>query len=183
MILFSTFELLYSIYHAFSLKSLLLFDFTAYNFLIIFFLKLGKIEKWQLIPKCQNNCEPGLPRPNVKRRRAKKFRLGRNLQKIRGGQAEFWRRKWQPTPVFLPGEFHGQRSLVGYSPWGHKESDTTEVTEHARRVLSFIWLIPYAFGPTLCLWPLCRGQEERVGGKNKSLDIFLEVKNMKWILS
>ena len=30
------------------------------------------------------------------------------------------------TPVFLPGEFHGQRSLVGYSPWGHKESDTTE---------------------------------------------------------
>ena len=37
-----------------------------------------------------------------------------------------WRKKWQPTPVFLPGEFHGQRSLVGYSPWGHKESDTTE---------------------------------------------------------
>ena len=36
------------------------------------------------------------------------------------------RRKWQPTPVFLPGKFHGWRSLVGYSPWGHKESDTTE---------------------------------------------------------
>ena len=34
-----------------------------------------------------------------------------------------WRRKWQPTPVFLPGESHGQRSLVGYSPWGRKESD------------------------------------------------------------
>ena len=32
----------------------------------------------------------------------------------------------QPTPVFLPGEFHGQRSLEGYSPWGHKESDMTE---------------------------------------------------------
>jgi len=31
-----------------------------------------------------------------------------------------WRRKQQPTPVFLPGEFHGQRSLVGYSPWGHR---------------------------------------------------------------
>ena len=31
-----------------------------------------------------------------------------------------WRRKWQPTPVFLPGKFHGQRSLVGYSPWGRK---------------------------------------------------------------
>ena len=35
-----------------------------------------------------------------------------------------WRREWQPTPVFLPGEFHGQRSLADYSPWGHKESDT-----------------------------------------------------------
>ena len=37
-----------------------------------------------------------------------------------------WRRKWQPTPVFLPGEFHGQKSLAGYSPWGCKELDTTE---------------------------------------------------------
>ena len=35
-------------------------------------------------------------------------------------------REWQPTAVLLPGEFHGQRSLVGYSPWGPKESDTTE---------------------------------------------------------
>ena len=37
-----------------------------------------------------------------------------------------WRKKWQPTPVFLPEKSHGQRSLVGYSPWGRKESDTTE---------------------------------------------------------
>ena len=37
-----------------------------------------------------------------------------------------WRRKWQPTPVFLPGESHGLRSLVGYNPLGHNESDTTE---------------------------------------------------------
>ena len=37
-----------------------------------------------------------------------------------------WRRKWQLTPVLLPGESHGWRSLVGYSPWGCKESDTTE---------------------------------------------------------
>ena len=41
-----------------------------------------------------------------------------------------WRRKWQPTPVFLPGESHGQRSLVGCSPRGHKESDTTEQLNH-----------------------------------------------------
>ena len=40
------------------------------------------------------------------------------------------RRAWQPTPVFLPGESHGQRSLAGYSPWGHKELNTTKVTEH-----------------------------------------------------
>ena len=37
-----------------------------------------------------------------------------------------WRKKWKPTPVFLDREFHGQRSLAGYSPWGHKESDMTE---------------------------------------------------------
>ena len=36
-----------------------------------------------------------------------------------------WRREWLPSAVFLPGESHGQRSLVGYSLWGHKESDTT----------------------------------------------------------
>ena len=39
-----------------------------------------------------------------------------------------WRRAWQPSPGFLPGESHGQRSLAGYSPWGCKESDTTEAT-------------------------------------------------------
>ena len=37
-----------------------------------------------------------------------------------------WWRQWQPTPVFLSGESHGQRSLVGYSPWSHKKMDTTE---------------------------------------------------------
>ena len=36
-----------------------------------------------------------------------------------------WSRKWHPTPVFLPGKCHGQRSLVGYHPWGHKELDMT----------------------------------------------------------
>ena len=37
-----------------------------------------------------------------------------------------WRRKWQPSPVFLPGKSHGQTGLVGYSPWGCRESDMTE---------------------------------------------------------
>ena len=41
-------------------------------------------------------------------------------------QLEFWRRQWHPTPVLLPGKPHGWRSLVGSSPWGRKEADTTE---------------------------------------------------------
>ena len=41
-------------------------------------------------------------------------------------------KEWQPTPVFLPGEFHGQRSLAGYSPWGHRELNTTEQTTQKR---------------------------------------------------
>ena len=45
--------------------------------------------------------------------------------------APVWRRKWQPILVFLPGEFHGQRSLVGCCPWGCTESDTAEATQHA----------------------------------------------------
>ena len=45
-----------------------------------------------------------------------------------------WRNKWQPTPVFLPEKSLGERSLLGYSPWGHKESDKTE---HARSTQSF----------------------------------------------
>ena len=45
-------------------------------------------------------------------------------------------RKWQPTPVFLPGKFHGQRRLMGHSSWGHKESDTTEqLSTHTHWVL------------------------------------------------
>ena len=53
-----------------------------------------------------------------------------------------WRRKWQPTPVFLPGEFHGWWNLVGYSPWGRKELDTTErlhFHSHFRPLQSFIY--------------------------------------------
>ena len=45
-----------------------------------------------------------------------------------------WRRKWQPALVFLPGEFHGQRSLVGYRPWGHTESDTAEGLTHTHKI-------------------------------------------------
>ena len=43
-----------------------------------------------------------------------------------------WRMEWQPTPLFLPEEFHGQRRLVGYSPWTHKESGTTKQVTHTQ---------------------------------------------------
>ena len=49
-----------------------------------------------------------------------------DLGSIPGSGRFPWRRKWQSTPVLLPGKSHGQRSLVGYSPWGHKESDMAE---------------------------------------------------------
>ena len=45
-----------------------------------------------------------------------------------------WSRKWQPTPVFLPGEFHGQRILKGYSPWSLKGSDMTEKLTHTQKL-------------------------------------------------
>ena len=49
-----------------------------------------------------------------------------------------WRRKWQATPVSLSGKSHGHRNLVGCSPWGHKESGTTE-----RLTLTYIYSAPY----------------------------------------
>ena len=45
------------------------------------------------------------------------------------GQEDPWNRKWQPTPLFLPGKFHGQRSLLGYSQWRYKK---LKMAEHAR---------------------------------------------------
>ena len=57
-----------------------------------------------------------------------------------------WRRKWQPTPVPLPGKSPGQRSLVGYSPWGCKESDTTEWLHVTSQVLLDFLLLPGVTG-------------------------------------
>ena len=62
-------------------------------------------------------------------RRDKGCRFNRWVRKIQMQK----RRAQQPTPVSLPGESHGHRSLAGYSPNGHKESDMTEATKHACR--------------------------------------------------
>ena len=51
-----------------------------------------------------------------------------------------WRREWQPTPVFLPGESHGQRSMVGYTSWGHRESDMTEQHTHTHTHIRGTWV-------------------------------------------
>ena len=62
---------------------------------------------------------------------------------------EFWRRKWRPTPVFLPGESHGWRSLVGCSPWGRTESDTTEATwQQGESLLVTSYSIADAYSPS-----------------------------------
>ena len=53
-----------------------------------------------------------------------------------------WRRKWQPTPVFLPGESQGRRSLVGCRLWGRTESDTTEATQQQQQCSFLIWSCP-----------------------------------------
>ena len=58
-----------------------------------------------------------------------------------------WRRAWQPTPVFLPGESHGQRSLEGYNPQGLKESDTTEATQHTRTYIEPLIICQALFQP------------------------------------
>ena len=71
----------------------------------------GRNEVFQLALVAKNPCQ---------RKRHKRLRFNPLVGKIP------WRRAWQPTPVFLPGEFHEQRSLAGYNPWSHKESDTTK---------------------------------------------------------
>ena len=58
-----------------------------------------------------------------------------------------WNRKWQPTPVFLPGKLHGQRSLVGYNPWGCKESDMTVIKQTKQNIqyVNYICHILYKY--------------------------------------
>ena len=82
-------------------------------------MNLGSLSKEAGVPRWRSSQESA-----CQCRRRKKYVLNPCVRKIS------WRRKWQPTPVFLPGKSYGQRRLVGYSPWGCKESDTTE---HAQK--------------------------------------------------
>ena len=65
-----------------------------------------------------------------------------------------WRRAWQSTPVFLPGESHGQMSLAGYSSWGCKESDTTEVTYLHAHTHTYGWMGRWMGVLHWVLWPV-----------------------------
>ena len=71
--------------------------------------------------------------------------------------------KWQPTPVLLPGKFHGLRSLVGYSPWGRKELDTTERLHfhflQGGRVQSLVREVSHAMWP-----PQKKNHTKEIGG-------------------
>ena len=89
-----------------------------------------------------------------------------------------WRRKWQPAPVFLPGESHGQRSLVGYSPRGRKESDTTERL-HFHHVPTIVlkWkvkVLVFQSCPTLCNPMDCSLADSSVHG-------ILQARILEWV--
>ena len=113
---------------------------TAYKYYLLLYLNVVKctfsvalsLFFW-LIHVCINNRKHGLlnrsfpggisgKEPTCQCRRHKRHRFNPWVGKVP------WRRKWQPTPVFLPGESHGQKSLVDYSPYSHIELDVTEVT-------------------------------------------------------
>ena len=89
----------------------------------------GTVEKTDFPSLKESTIDAESPRPRSEVLRLLMW-LSDNLQcrkhRFDPWARKIWRRKWQPTPVFLPGKWHGQRSLVGYSLWGCKESDTTE---------------------------------------------------------
>ena len=93
-------------------------------------------------------------------------RMGWWWKQLWRGAGSLWRRKWQPTLVFLPGKFHGQRSLMGYSPWGCKEWDMTEHTHIHRK--------PFAESLTR------QSHEQGEGGSDGKIWVARSSANVKW---
>ena len=89
-------------------------------------------------------CSMGLPRCSVVKNPPASAGDERDAGSIPGSGRFPWRRKWQPIPVFLPGESHGQRSLAGCSPWGCQESNTTEQL-HTHSSLLTIFIKVWSF--------------------------------------
>ena len=89
-----------------------------------------------------------------------------------------WRRKWQPTPVFSPRKSHGQSSLAGHRPWGHKESDTTEcLSAHAKQKAHLSLSVMISFSVSINLfnksWPNKCSQSHEKTHVDKAWPVFL----------
>ena len=101
-------------------KSLFWHVFSKYSFSVFAKLKSVSHPPLQMGFQCDWGSLASVKEPACQCRRCKRQGFGPWVRKVP------WRRAWRPPPVFLPGESHGQRSLVGQSPWGHTESDSPE---------------------------------------------------------
>ena len=108
----------------------------------------------------------------------------RSLKNKHGFITRFWRRKWRPPPVFLPGESNGQRSLAGYSPWGRKSqtqlsnhTTTTTITRSRLKLECFAVLHAQLLQSrlTLCNLMDCSLQASSVRG------IFFQARILAWV--
>ena len=123
----------------------------AANGIILFFLWLNELPWWLSVKEHTCQC--------------RRCRFNPWVRKIPWRRK---RRKWQPTPVFLPGKFHGQKSLVGCSPRGCKESDTTE---HTGMQVKPMWLIT--------LWKLLSSWEKSMKVPLLGTDAYLRSPHMQ----
>ena len=80
-----------------------------------------------------------------------------------------WKREWLPTPVFWPGEVHGQKSLAGYSSCGRKQADTTDTFTFHSPEYSHKYILPWGRGCGFVQVPLCHTPDTKVGRENSEL--------------
>ena len=93
-----------------------------------------------------------------------------------------WRRKWQPTPVFLPGKFHGQRSLSGYSPWGHKSQTWLRRLNNHNFIIHRISLLSQWYEFTVANLKgieKCKGAESEITKQGQMFQQFLSLNVLK----
>ena len=117
--------------------------------------------------------------------------FGFQSRRCKRGRFSHWvgkipRRKWQLTPVFLPGKFHEQRSLVSYSPWGRRESDTTERT-HCKWMILVYRSLPDIHDVALLFFCDHKGSKnnllepEQVWGRTSGFNVFKNFRRRAWV--
>ena len=126
---------------------------------------------WSLgFPGCASDKEPP-----CQCRRHKRCRFDSWVRKIP------WSGKWQPTPVFLPGKSHGQRSLVGYSPWSSKETQLKQLSMLSKDLMSSVlWTLKASLPPPithnvifkLSYWPVV---QKEIFSKGRGRPLFLQM--------